>query len=245
MARNRAGLHKEVSAIFDGVPIPSKQGTSQPRRAPGAGRLGGVPPQTSVAPPPRLPSPSRPPVPEPPKPAPVKQPEPKPVAKVEKGNPWQRKLNHIKSKLFAAKPGAKTGRQKAMVVMVPVLFVVLVMMISRAVITPSKSAAKTVSSESTMNVARATRKTMWERPEPYPVGLRDPMTAAAAGGQTNRTGAIVVSGIVYSEDKPSAVVNGRIVYEQDEVSGAVVTKINRDSVEFEMDGEKWMQTVHR
>ena len=47
--------------------------------------------------------------------------------------------------------------------------------------------------------------------------------------------------ILYSDD-PSAIVNGEIVKEGDTINGAKVVKIhNKYRVEFEKDGEKWME----
>lgn len=56
---------------------------------------------------------------------------------------------------------------------------------------------------------------------------------------------MVVKAIVHSEDKPSAVINEEVVFEGDEVMGATITKINPDSVEFEMNDKKWTQEVER
>ena len=56
---------------------------------------------------------------------------------------------------------------------------------------------------------------------------------------------LVVNGIIYSLENPSAVVANQIVYEGDKVLGAAIVKINRDSVEFEMNGNKWTQKVQR
>ena len=48
------------------------------------------------------------------------------------------------------------------------------------------------------------------------------------------SGNLVVKGILYNEDNPSAIVNNQIVYEGDKISGAAIIKINRGSVEFEV-----------
>ena len=48
------------------------------------------------------------------------------------------------------------------------------------------------------------------------------------------SGNLVVKGILYNEDNPSAIVNNQIVYEGDKISGATIIKINKDSVEFEV-----------
>ncbi|MGA1980772.1 MAG: hypothetical protein ABSG99_09485 [Sedimentisphaerales bacterium] len=52
---------------------------------------------------------------------------------------------------------------------------------------------------------------------------------------------VALKGILYSEDKPSALIGDAIVTEGDIIDGVKVVKIHRDSVEFEKDGEKWTQ----
>ncbi len=52
-----------------------------------------------------------------------------------------------------------------------------------------------------------------------------------------------LKGILYSEDNPSASVNGKIVKEGSVIDGIKVVKINKDSVEFEKNGEKWTQRL--
>jgi type II secretory pathway component PulC len=52
-----------------------------------------------------------------------------------------------------------------------------------------------------------------------------------------------VKSILYSEDGSSAVIDNRIVHEGERVRGAKVMKINKDTVEFEMNGKTWTQEV--
>ncbi len=54
---------------------------------------------------------------------------------------------------------------------------------------------------------------------------------------------LTVRSIIWSEDKSSAVIGSRIVHEGDEIRGASIIKINKNSVEFEMDGKRWTQEV--
>jgi hypothetical protein len=53
----------------------------------------------------------------------------------------------------------------------------------------------------------------------------------------------IVKGILYSADNPAAIIGTQIVHAGDKISGATVVKINKGSVEFEMDGKKWEQNV--
>lgn len=76
-----------------------------------------------------------------------------------------------------------------------------------------------------------------------PMDVRNPMQFGSATTSQDESSGLVVRGILYSDDKPSAVVGSHIVYEGDEVFGATVVKINEDSVEFEMDGKRWTLKV--
>ena len=53
----------------------------------------------------------------------------------------------------------------------------------------------------------------------------------------------VVTGIVYSEDKPSAIIDRNVVHEGQTVHGVKVVKISRSRVEFEKQGSRWSQSV--
>jgi len=75
--------------------------------------------------------------------------------------------------------------------------------------------------------------------------LRDPMQFGSANTTQAEHSKLIVKGIVYSEDNPSAVVANKIVHEGDEVLGVTIVKINKDSVEFEMNDKRWTQKVQR
>jgi len=53
----------------------------------------------------------------------------------------------------------------------------------------------------------------------------------------------VVTGIFYTDEKPSAVIDTEIVYEGDTVHGVKVVRISRSKVEFEKNGRRWSQQV--
>lgn len=53
----------------------------------------------------------------------------------------------------------------------------------------------------------------------------------------------VITGIVYSCEKPSVLIGDKIVYEGEEINGVKVIKINEDSVEFGMKEKSWEQKV--
>lgn len=85
----------------------------------------------------------------------------------------------------------------------------------------------------------------WKIPELYPTTLRDPMLPGSAGITVagDRANNLIVKGIVYSEKSPSAVIGDQIVHEGDKISDVTILKINRDNVEFEINGKKWTQKV--
>jgi hypothetical protein len=55
----------------------------------------------------------------------------------------------------------------------------------------------------------------------------------------------LVTGIVYSEDRPSAIVDRKIVHEGDVIYGATVVKIYQDSVKFSKKSKNWEQKVQQ
>ena len=52
---------------------------------------------------------------------------------------------------------------------------------------------------------------------------------------------LAITGILYSEDNPSAIIGGAIVKEGDMIDDVKVVKIRKNIVEFEKNGEKWTQ----
>ena len=55
----------------------------------------------------------------------------------------------------------------------------------------------------------------------------------------------LVSGIVYSSEKSSAVIDNKIVHEGDELQGVSVVKIFKDKVVFQKNDNKWEQAVQQ
>ncbi|MBC8470590.1 MAG: hypothetical protein H8D56_14055 [Planctomycetes bacterium] len=171
------------------------------------------------------------------------------VVKVSSKSSWKQ----ITSKLCAAKPGASNTKQKAMVVMVPVLFIFLVIFVLRGgVFGTSVHNAEAGDENDNAGVVSAGLNVQidWEIPEPYPTTLRDPMqlTPVVTGtnqAETKELVQLIVKSILYSEDNSSAIISNRIVHEGDQIQGASITKIYKDSVEFEMNGKKWTQGIQR
>jgi len=53
----------------------------------------------------------------------------------------------------------------------------------------------------------------------------------------------LISGIVYSEQKPAAIISGKIACQGESANGVKIVRIYRDRVEFEKNGKKWEQKV--
>jgi TRAP-type mannitol/chloroaromatic compound transport system permease large subunit len=159
----------------------------------------------------------------------------------------------ITNKLFASKPGASTTKQKAMVVTMPLLFIVLIFMLLKGGVfgtTVRKTEASAEDNVSSIATADLNTKIDWEIPAPYPTTLRDPMrlgpvATTQTGTETRTFVKLIVKGILYTEDNQSAVIGNQIVHEGEEIRGATIVKISKDSVEFEMDGKRWIQKVQR
>ncbi|MDD5328023.1 MAG: hypothetical protein PHY02_09480 [Phycisphaerae bacterium] len=249
MSDYKAGLHKDVSEIFNGVSLPKNNVQQKPSVQPGQGS------QNNNTPKPPAPShmtPTRPKLEQSPaKSAEAKQSEAGAVIKTVEQAAWQRTLGQIKSKLFAQKPGVNAGRQKTMVVLAPILFIVLIFMFIRAFSTPSrKITGAGISAELNAPASEAKAKVDWQVPQPYPTTLRDPMQFGPATPMTTSqaetgTAGLIIKGIVYSKENPCAVIGDRMVHQGDKVLDVVIVKINEDSVEFEANGRKWEQKVQR
>ena len=96
----------------------------------------------------------------------------------------------------------------------------------------------------------------WEVPSPYDLRSRDlmrarptpPVAVESAGTTVQPTEPpvnLVVTGILFSEDKPAAVVDTQIVHEGQQISGATVEKIEKDGIHFERNGLKWKQAINK
>jgi len=257
MGKRSAGLHKRVWAIFDGVPLPKDDGAEQAFAAPTPERpdyerhpkRDKEREESSAPPKPPAPSHLTPTTPKPrqavqlpPKAAAAKQPAA--AIKSSKQIPWQQKWEQISGKLFAPKQGVSNTRQKATVILVPVLFIVLIFVFSRVLSTSSHKIAQAQNFGPTGNVG-GSNKIDWQIPDPYPAALRDPMQFGSVATAQTGTSGLIVKGIVYSKDNPSAVIGSQIVHEGDEVLGVTVIKINEKSIDFEMNGKKWTQKVQR
>jgi hypothetical protein len=248
--KKKSGLHKKISSIFEGVPLPQPGGPPQPggSAAPPPEQAGGVPSkplppafQTRQVPRGFEPRPQA---------APGAAPKFEAPARAAGQGLWRQ----IKNKLFAPKPGVSSSRQKAMLLLVPVLFVVLIFILMQ-VLMPRPKVTKPKPPKLPAAITSADTKIEWEIPEPFPTTLLNYMEATQppTPPSPNEAGTqqveqvkptkLIVKGILFSDDNPTAIVGTEIVHVGDKVAGASIVKINRDNVEFEMEGKKLTQNV--
>jgi hypothetical protein len=185
-------------------------------------------------------------------PGPVVQPEAGRFSESARTGLWQQ----IMDKLFAPKPGVSPARQKAMVIMVPILAIIMIFAF-RQVLSNAPSQTEGAGTDDAPVVAKADTGTEidWKIPEPIQITEKDPAKLPDESDNQNQqqnqetaepdnaTGTIIIRDIVFSRDKPSAVIGSKIVYVGDVINGATIVKIDRDGVEFEKNGDRWEQMV--
>ncbi len=250
--KNKYGLHKEISSIFEGVPIPGGNGARKPADVPASEGTGRMPSKG------QSPGPQNPQIPPAPKAAQPVQGSQRAVSakQVKSGGvvaarqgAWQR----MKGKLFGAKSPVISTRQKVMAILIPVLFIFLIIALSKVLSTPAREVKKPGKSAPAKVAAGDDRELEWQVPEPYSVTARDPMQSdntSVVGTKTievdtSKATELIVNGVLYSPNNPAAVIGPETVHVGDEILGATVVKINIDNVEFEKDGERWSQKVQR
>jgi hypothetical protein len=130
--------------------------------------------------------------------------------------------------------------------LIPVLSIVLIFVLVQAFGTSPRK-VKAITKKSATNTAGANSKIVWQIPDPYPTTLRDPMQFGSTATTQAEPGKLIVRSIVYSENRStrSVSIGNQIVHVGETVLGVTVVQINKDSVEFEMNGKKWTQKVQR
>jgi len=165
-------------------------------------------------------------------------------------------LQQIKAKLFTSKSGVNSTKQKAMVIMIPILAIIMVFVFTQVLSkTPRKT--KGAGTDDVPLVAKADTGTQidWKIPEPIKIVMKDPNELPDESNNQNQgqsktngevktaTGTIIIRSIVFSEDKPSALIGSKIVYVGDVINNATIVKIDENSIEFEKNGYRWKQKV--
>ncbi|MBN2183617.1 MAG: hypothetical protein JW715_17040 [Sedimentisphaerales bacterium] len=159
-------------------------------------------------------------------------------------------FKQIKDKLFREKPGVSNTRQKIMVILIPVLFIVMIFMFRQVLSKAPQETEGAVEDTTGFDQAGAGNEIDWQIPEPISMNIRDPIKPAPQTPVTNtwktdanNTGILNVRGILYSQDKPSAVVNNRIVHLNDKIDDVTIVEIDREYVIFERNGKRWTRKV--
>jgi hypothetical protein len=183
-------------------------------------------------------------------PVPVIQSESVSFSETTGSNLWQR----IGDKLFEPKPGVSPTRQKAMVIMVPILAIIMIFVLRQVLSkAPSQTEGAGIDDVPIVSKADTGNEIDWKIPEPIKIVTDDSVKSQneneTQNTEQNETATqadsdlIIVKDIVFSKDKPSAFIGSKIVYVGDVINNATVVKINRNSVEFEKDGYRWEQNV--
>jgi len=73
--------------------------------------------------------------------------------------------------------------------------------------------------------------------------LRGPNKQTISQNDSDRSRKGLVSGIFYSDDRPSALVGGKLVHEGDALQNIRVARIYADKVEFKNGNNAWLQKV--
>lgn len=168
-------------------------------------------------------------------------------------NPAPGQWQQLKEKLFKPKPGVSSARQKATVILIPILIVVFVFVLRQVFWSAPEKTKGADKGSSVVKVSDSDNEIDWKIPEPLPSGLRDPMypvtknpekqTPETIQEKTEIT--ITVNGVLYSRDNPAALIGNKIVHTGDIISGAEIITIDRDSVTFEIDGRRWKENVRQ
>jgi hypothetical protein len=153
-----------------------------------------------------------------------------------------------KDKRLASKAGPSSRRQTTMVILVIALSILLFFLLFKPF---SKSSynitgpevTQTVESQSAAQMYSVSTAINWQRPDVYPTNIRDPMILGSQQQFYSDTWKPNLVGLVYNENQKYAIIGTEILQEGEEINGVKVLKINKDSVEFERDGQKWTQEV--
>jgi hypothetical protein len=159
-----------------------------------------------------------------------------------------------KDRFIEKESGSGDIRQKVMVVMIPILFIVMVFMFRQVLVKPPKKAKGEDDSIKrpvpVTNISDADIN--WQIPDQIPVAMRDPIKFEKSKLENtvhettpNQTDdkLINVRSILFSSDKPSVVIGDKIVYLNQTINGVTVMEIHRDYIVFEKDGQRWTQKI--
>ncbi len=163
-------------------------------------------------------------------------------------------IRKIKSRLFKKESGSGGTRQKVMVLLIPILFIIMIFMFRQVLWkAPKKTGAANDDNKSVAAPKKSSGNEIeWKIPDPLPAKIRDPIKLAdnktgltmqenTAGNED--AGKIDVKSILYSEDKPSVVIGNKLVYLNQAINGVTVVEIHKDYIVFEKDEKRWQQKI--
>ena len=262
----KSGLHKEISSIFDGVPVPTNSTLTEDPVLP----TELAEPTTPIA---AEQEPQQAPMPQSSGPSLVQRMSASPsecdsTPVVQVGRPMPLPKSKVMSK-SAVGPGLSTQikkavfgshasldpRQKKAGMLVGILSVVfgVVMFVSLGGVGKTQAAAADATSGDQTTQIQVAKKTAqnWKNPNPLPQDLRNATSpkivhsGTSEQGSTTESGALTVKGIVFSKNKPSAIINNQILSEGQTFNGITIVRITKETVEFEENEKRWTQPVQR
>ena len=149
-----------------------------------------------------------------------------------------KKAKRRRNKNFGSVAGSNSKRQRMGLALLFILSCLLVVILIRHFNThkPKRAHLELVGDPISKALAKPHIEIKWPKPQKYPSNIRDPMKLQ----EFERPG-LIVRGIVTIEGRLFAIIGGELVRESETVRGAKITKIYPDSVQFEMDGRKWIE----
>lgn len=268
----KSGLHKQISSIFDGVPVPQNSEVLRPDQDVSDPNPPQLQPQTEqthlaeqLASGPREPqtdgsslvrrlsadpsectsAPS----------IQIGRPMPLPKSAIAPLRTGPNLKSKIRKTVLGSTGGAMDAKQKKMVGLIGILSVVFGAVMFTTLGGVGKSQAQAGQNQAaTVSLAGSAHKAVqdWVHPQPLPADLRDATLPYATHSAENNgevahadPSGLTVKGILFSNNKPSAIINSKIVTEGQMINGVQVVKITKESVEFQANEKRWTQTVQR
>lgn len=230
---NKKGLHKDVSVIFDGIPLPKNRISRGLSQAAATSSIGYTPQSPAEKP--------------------LITRFPNVNENLNSQNKNNIKISKNKIKVIPTKVKSKklflssnsSAKQRTMFVLIPILFTILILLLSKNLSssTITKLTAENSKIQTASNLSHD--KIDWALPKLYPDKIRDPMGKLKRKISAFTQDNLVVKGIVYSKDNPAAIIGIQIFHEGDSIDDTQIAKINKDSVEFYNNKERWIQKVEK
>ncbi len=149
----------------------------------------------------------------------------------------------------AAGSGSRPVGKIALIGVLTAVFVLVLVMVLGPTSSGKASQTPADADENPTIAIKTAEIPVWSIPDPYPAGLRDPMVLVEPPKPVEETPEVqkqelfVLKGVVLGAKGNTAIVGTEIVGVGDEIQGAKVIRIDRGEVEFEKDGQRWVQTV--